>query len=302
MLPLMFFKSHLLIASIFLFIASDKLVSAAGEEELLPYYLTHMGVDDKHCFPDTNKSEVYVFEDGLWEDFSNDSRKKVQLEANEISYFWDHLIENFTKHIHNGTSQFMSDANLETQEKMLRLLAKENRTKRRLLSESLFGLIKKTPPHIKSSRTVLPSCNGDPHYLFLLVPEMKDKDYEEYRLFRRKLLEEQCKITKINCPDAKIILGIATESGNPSERSEDFLYLDTQDWNDEELEQVTKLKDEYEAIGLLGKYELFAGTVYEYPTDGKSIPKKAYKGKDRNKPCPCGSGSKVKNCCGKLVH
>jgi len=35
--------------------------------------------------------------------------------------------------------------------------------------------------------------------------------------------------------------------------------------------------------------------------DGPSKPKKAAAKVGRNEPCPCGSGKKYKNCCGKVV-
>lgn len=67
--------------------------------------------------------------------------------------------------------------------------------------------------------------------------------------------------------------------GTTDYTSEGFINLDAKEWPDEQQAEALDLKAEFESQGILGKQKM--------------------KGRDRNKPCPCGSGKKFKNCCGK---
>lgn len=66
------------------FIASDKLVSAAGEEELLAYYLQHTNAIGMHDFELEPNLTGIVIGEGLWERFENHPQRKAQIEANKI--------------------------------------------------------------------------------------------------------------------------------------------------------------------------------------------------------------------------
>ena len=67
--------------------------------------------------------------------------------------------------------------------------------------------------------------------------------------------------------------------GTTDYTSEGFINLDAKEWSDKQQAEALDLKAEFESQGILGKQKM--------------------KGRDRNKPCPCGSGKKFKNCCGK---
>ena len=82
---------------------------AAGEEELLAYYLTHLNAHGEYDFAFEDTANMLMFDQGLWHDFENSSERKSQIKANEISYVWDDIIERFTHHFLQGTSHFLSD-------------------------------------------------------------------------------------------------------------------------------------------------------------------------------------------------
>jgi hypothetical protein len=178
-----------------IFINSGKLVSAAGEEELLGYYLPRMNSAGEHDFIIEPNITGVVLGEGAWENFVNNPQRKAQIIANEISYAWDALIEKFFKHLFAGTSYFLSNENIAEQEKGFRFLARESRTRRRMLSEALIGLITKTPSNMRATRTVLPSHTGDPYYIFLVLPRSDSVKYEKYRKFREQLIYNYCLIS-----------------------------------------------------------------------------------------------------------
>ncbi len=74
------------------------------------------------------------------------------------------------------------------------------------------------------------------------------------------------------------------------------MYLDTADWNDDDIKKAKEIKNSLIQANLLKERNVKMAQVEEYPTINFDV---KMNGKNRNKPCPCGSGKKFKNCCGK---
>ena len=92
------------------FIQSGQLVWAAGEEDLLAYYLKDINSDGEHDFIIPGDYNALVIQEGLWADFLRNPRRRAQLEQNEVSYIWDMLIERFSKHILARTQYFTTSS------------------------------------------------------------------------------------------------------------------------------------------------------------------------------------------------
>lgn len=282
------------------FLSGDRKVLAAGEEELLSYYLKRMNEAGEHDFVFEGDYDGVFIDEGGWEEFQRNPQRLAQIAANEISYSWDALIEQFNHHILEDTQYFASPRGVENGEKAIRFLAGESRTRRRLLIHHIFDLIKKTTPdQLRAVRISKPDRPYTPFYVFLLL-RPSDASYEQYREVRGKLLEAYCMATKVIFPEALDIVGIATESGLDEFRSEDAMYLDAHDWTPELQEEAVKIRDE---LNLLKKTRFHEDKVSEYPdivsTRSQNVVLPAVmKGRDRNAPCPCGSGRKFKKCCG----
>lgn len=283
------------------YILSGKSLLAAGEEDLLAFYLKDMNSDEEHDFVIPQDINCLVVGEGFWEEFRNSPQRKAQFEANRISYAWDALIENFTHHIFAGTSHFLSHPSINEQERIFRFLAREPRTRRRMLAKGLLDFIRRTPKQLKASRTIFPSDEGDPYYVFMLLPYSEGDDYERYREVRREMLASHCMMTRLNFPEAKDIVGIATETARGEEGSEDFVYFDGSVWTDEDKKEAQRVQEELNKAGLIGKKHWHKTVEKEYPDVAPSLyqqNKSNIKGRDRNKSCPCGSGKKAKKCCG----
>lgn len=287
------------------FLTGKTTIISSGEEELLSLYLKDLNEDDEHDFifkEDISKlTAIFLDDEGSWVNFSKSPERKAQVEADKISYFWDWLIENFTKHFREGTSYYNNHEDIKNQEMMLRLLARENRTRRRFLSNAFWEFVDKTNPSLKGSRTIISQNEKDPYYIFLVVPETRETSYEKYREMRRELLHAHCIITKLSFPNAKDIIGIATESGRKGEGSEDLIYYDARIWTDKDRRNAERLKSDLIRAKLLNPQHRFEKTEYEYPQLNQPVEIRhttRLKGKHKNKPCICGSGKKAKKCCG----
>lgn len=261
---------------------------SAGEEELLAYYSKRMNECEEHDFIFPEKSDRVAITEGIWQEFQNNPQRVRQIEADKISYFWDTLIENFSKHALDGTQYIVSDGGFKDSEKVLRFLASASRFKRRLLANSFLDFVCKTDPNKMSVRYVKPTQKGDPHYVFLLLPLESNLQEREYRKRRQEVLTLVVHGTKFRFPEAEDIIGIATESGRHlnAAGSEDAIYMDARSIGKEDVAEVEKI---YKEVG-------FTDTVLVSDLNNKEYPE--IPPNPRNKPCFCGSDKKYKKCHG----
>lgn len=238
---------------------------ATGEEDLLAFYLTKLNEGNEHDFIIPPDIDAIMLDESHWEEFKWNPQRKAQLQANEISYLWDALIEAFNIHIVNDTQYYTSHPGVKSSEKIMRFLAREPRTRRRMLAASILELIEQAPVTSKACRVILPSREGDPYYVFLLLPKHLSKSDQEYREVRYKLLEAYCMVTKLEFSSALDIVGIATETGMSPYRSEDAMYLDARHWSPEAEREAKQLQAD---LGLLSEKIWFHSSTQEYPDIG----------------------------------
>jgi hypothetical protein len=269
---------------------------ATGEEELLAVYLRNLNDDKEHDFifqiePEEAVDSIFLPE-GHWEEFQNSPQRIAQLSEDRVSYAWDELIERFSYYAMQGEQHYVTPGGIKDTERILRFMAREPRWERRYLAKCILEMVYTTPATQRRVRVLSPRDAGDPYYVFLLLPTVHAKTDEEYRIVRRQHLADCCAVAKLEYPDAKDIVGIATESGpDHLNRSEDAIYFDAREWNTQMESDARMLR---EKLRILTKPKRIHEHVKEYPdvpVAGKKIKR------PRNKPCPCGSGKKYKHCC-----
>lgn len=245
---------------------SAKTIYSPGEEELLAYYLKCLNDNDEHDFvlPDTD-ADGYGFEEGSWLTYEADPQRQRQIAADNISYFWDLLIENFSYHAINNSQYYVSEGGYSDSERAIRILAQERRLSRRALAEGLQQMLLTTPRHQRRIR-VMPALRDQIYYVILLLPyndAYYKYNYDFYREFRRMMLEISVFVTRLMNPDAEHVVGIAMESGiEPTGSSEDLMYFDCSGWN-EEIEIQTR-KDQQQ-LGILLNPQAVEVNIKEYP-------------------------------------
>ena len=161
-----------------------------------------------------------------------------------------------------------------------------------MLSEGFFSFFLKTPNDHRGTRVILSERTPEIGYVLLLLPRFSDLPHDEYRSMRAQMLVDYCSIAKADHPEILHIIGIAHESNDFQDSSEEFLYLDATGWTEEDQKNALNLKQEFIKNNLLGETTAIR---FESCVQNFSV-----KGKDRNKPCPCGSGIKYKKCHGRL--
>jgi len=274
----------------------NKIIRATGEEQLLATYLRNLNQNDEHDFvfpiqSDKTYDLIYLPE-GHWQQFQAEPQRIAQLQQNRISYAWDSLIEKFSFYALRGEQYHVTGGGIQDTERVLRFMAREPRWKRRYLARSLLEMVRTTAADQRRLRVQKPTEEGEPYYVFLLLPILDWMTNEQYRTARETFLADCCAVVKLEYPDATDIVGIATEAGmNSKWRSEDAIYFDGRHWP-KEMESRAKLFQE--KFRVLRSAKLYEGEMVEYPdTTVAGVTVK----NPRNKPCPCGSGKKYKHCC-----
>ncbi len=280
------------------FLTGRRVVFAAGEEELLAVYLRGLNEAGEHDFIIEENLDGVAFEEGFWDAFVVSPERSAQIDADKISYFWDELIEKFSFHAMTGTQYLTSGQPLRDQEIMFRFLAREPRTRRRMLSKRFRDAIQKSTQLEKNCyvSVVEPSRTGDPFYVFLFLRRRPEFSEESNRNVRGNLLMNYCRVVKVIYPQAIHIIGIATEAGFPSIRSEDFVYLNASEWTPEDEAEAREIQRQFRLLQNITRHE---GREREYPVSPVQRPRK--KPLSRNAPCPCNSGKRYKRCCGKEI-
>ena len=243
------------------FLTGDMHIHAAGEEHLLAAYLGKLNEDGVHDFVIEGDFTAVSLGEGIWENFVNSPERKAQIAHDEISYLWDRLIEKFAHRLMTGTQYFGSGHPVQEQEVAFRFMAREPRTRRRMLAISLHEVLDKSrTAHFVSAR-LMPSEDGK-----------SDLTDDEYRNMRIHLLSDYCEVTKLVHPKAKDIIGIASEAGLPQRRSEDLIYLDARNWTEEDQERA---KEKQDSLGILKQVTTTqAAREYEYPVDHEGKPRR----------------------------
>jgi hypothetical protein len=226
------------------FLGRAHVVLDGGEWDLLAVYLR-----DGRTFP--NGADALFLTDGLWQQVVSDPAWQRRKAADEISYAWDHLVEEFAGHLRGGT--LLGDASSTQVEAGLRYMARERRFHRRLLGEGFVGFMRKAAAKQAQSRVV--SSPSGVVYVFIAVPRTVSTDT------RGALLSFYCAILRERHPDARAVVGVLTERPDGDWRHSFGLAVIDTPLTDE----LRALAEEGRGLGLLARQVEHGATIHEYP-------------------------------------
>lgn len=279
-------------------------IIAFGEEDMLARYLSitddkgvHNFIDKKNndfFNKDDKKHNLIIFEKDAWENINNNPQYLNKKKADEISYVWDYLLEKSIKHYMSGTQLYKNElTNMDEDMQMFTILSSFNRFERRNIAKSIITFAKNIGKGERGTRQMM--LNDNIILLIAIIPRYKT-DEKIFREKRRNLLENYIIASKIEHMSINKFIGLAIESIDSPNESEDFVYLDTSDWNDDDIKKAREIRNSLIQANLLKERNVKIVQAEEYPTINFDI---KMNGNNRNKPCPCGSGKKFKKCCGK---
>ena len=272
---------------------TSKYVCVTSERELLAQYLagiikgSNKTLEENLC----GNCDCICIQEGHWDSLVSSSEYAEWKKKLQVSYFWDGLLQKTFFYIENGLSERTNEPTIQNQSKVFCRLARENRVNRMALSDGFLSFLNGMPKGFRGTRVLWSEREPDICYVLLLLPKPEGATDKEYRDVRARMICEYCMIAKTDFPEVTQVVGVAHESSEEDGSSEDFVLLDASAWTDEEQEEALRLKKEYQEMGCLGERKYITKT---YMGQAQNV-----KGRDRNKPCPCGSGLKYKKCCGR---
>ncbi|WP_437226060.1 YecA family protein [Planctomicrobium sp. SH661] len=279
------------------YIQSNKLFLAQGEENLLAAYLSSVNDKGQHDIVLPTSDGKLQVEKNLWERTRQSPEYLRKRKANEDSYFWDRVIDDFADHVLAGTIIGEAEYTINTHEMILRVLARESRLDRRMLVLSLKDHILQADPTKICWRTVLSEHRQHTAFVFGLFPQDQLEE-EVYRKSRCKMMQAYCYVLGERNRKLRTIVGMATESHSNNGVSEDLVLFSCPEvWPDEMVQEARRLSQE---LGIHDRRKQTRQGVHsnEYPEPRMN---RAQVGRKvgRNELCPCGSGAKYKKCCGR---
>lgn len=298
------------------FARSGRLGIAYGEEDLLAYYSIRINDEGDHDFthPDEREwktGEMIGLDGSHYNGFITNPQYVAKKRADQISYLWDALIRNFTEHMLAGTSIAPEgfEYDLKKSELAVREMALQRRFERRSHGEAIMGALEEGKRRQLFQRAMIPreGSKGRPTGFFLLTATYDEKffepkgGYDAYRRYRSGLTELYAQGILLRYEYLKRVVGFAMEPpGSAHGSSEDILYAERGDWTEATKDEIRAacrkagiMRPDYNEIEYNGS---------EFPEVQRRPPrshaKPMMKGRDRNKPCFCGSGRKFKACHG----
>lgn len=233
-----------------------------GEEDLLAHYFLNFDKEkNKHFIGTSDKNiNALIIGEGEWKDFIEHDIYKNKKKADQVSYFWDELIQITCQNTLDGT--LLGDPTPLRGQSAIHEMAKEPRFQRRALSERMIQSIQnfpESPQRLMRNLSFMQSFYIEKGYVFLQLKVNGITDYEnEYRPKRKAMLEIACGAAKNKFNHLKKVIGIAMDAPKYSEsNSEDFLLMDCTEWTD-------NLKEQYERAN--EKLCFFKTGVPEYIT------------------------------------
>lgn len=269
-----------------------KHVLAPSENEILAHHVNGLMYGNESLLGELCQQDdtFIVFEEGQWDALIQSQEYFEWRTTMKRSYFLDALLKKTFYLIEHGQLEMTSSPTVDDQSRIFCQLARMDRRHRYAFSDGLISFFQEMPADFRGTRIIYEPDVPDVCYILFLLPKTAKISDEEYRERRRNMLQDYCRIVKTDFPRVLQVIGIAHESSDTEYSSEDFIYLDASIWSDEDQKEALRLKKEYQSKGLLRKQQYITKTYF-----GEAS---RMKGRDRNKPCPCGSGRKYKHCCG----
>ena len=278
-----------------------------GEENLLAHYFFNYDKTEQRYRIDIEQSgaDAIMVTPGIWSEFCNSKKYWARKDDNEVSYFWDDLIQQACQSALDGTLVQVEN-DIWRGNSAVYEMAKESRLGRRKISCGMIDAIQKFPENGTGifRRFILHrSSVSKTGYVFLQMKRDDSVDYETvYRPERQKLLIISCGVLRNHCNHLNKVIGIAIDAPKFSLRnSEDFVLMECVEWSDKDRKLF---ENEDELYDFPNPDEFFYIQAYDFPSKSiqKAFQETRLRKPGRNQPCPCGSGKKFKKCCGPYMR
>lgn len=287
-------------------VAKFDYLTYCGEEDLLGHYLLNYDdVSKRHCIGPKGREDIsgVMIGEGEWHSFVKTDLYRNTKKEDQISYFWDELIQRTCQNSVNGTLGGNSD--ILRGESAIFEMVKEPRFVRRSLADKMLTAVERFPDHagqFTRQVTFLPSFVLNVGYVLL---QLRTPDafraQPNYREKRQKLLEIACGAAKNKFSNLIKVIGIGIDAPKfaGGTNAEDFILMPCEPWTEEMRGHYEAENEPWSFFGT-PQLQQFKDRVTQFVLPPK-FPRASVRTTKigRNDPCPCGSGKKSKKCHGR---
>jgi hypothetical protein len=226
-------------------------VMLSSELDLLAMYLTQ-----GRKFPDGQN--MMVVGDDIWDGFVKRPEYSAKKKADEESYAWDQILGILCEDTLQGRMEFGADLN--EVERAIRVMARENRFGRRILSKGFNEFMEAASQ--KRIRSRMMRAPSGVVYVLLACPHVTD------RQFRKAELQTRCFVARGLNLEAQTVVGIATEQYVRGQGfSFDVVHLHIPEWT---AEQQHALEGMQRDLGYFVRPVRTEASEDEYPSGSTS--------------------------------
>lgn len=219
-----------------------------GESTLLALYMQNMDEETgEHKILPTGFTENEVLEkECLWKNIENNPQYSSKKILDKDSYLIDFLLNKSVCYEQIGT--LIGNLDVINGKNPIKEITKETRFQRRILAYSLLDMFNKYWSMEKQTRFVRFSMpeNDTKAYVFLINTFADDRNIEDARFDLRLMLKIACGSLKNVKPELVQIIGIAFIPDKILfSLCEDYILLDCENWNEEDIAYYDKLNENY---------------------------------------------------------
>jgi hypothetical protein len=225
--------------------AGQRVEGLDGEEHLLALYL-HNG----KRFPE---AELINIEGDLWSSLQRNPAYQRRLHEDRISYAWDNLIEYVAEYV--ATRRMVFSEDVAQNEAALRVMARESRFERRMLSQMLLEF--RAAAERRAVRARMVGSSSGVTYVFFNPPASFDRQARIGELFCR------CWVARDETASNETVLGVGINvQPAPEGYAVDLVLLDIADWTKEHQRNAHQMREE---LGFFKKPLFHTQHFDEYP-------------------------------------
>ncbi|USX21107.1 SEC-C domain-containing protein [Oxalobacteraceae bacterium OTU3REALA1] len=272
------------------------LVQILGEEDFLAYYMLNRTSDGYGNFSyaaSGDQASVLLIPEGQWNSFKKSLEYIVLSGMKNEGQLWLEILNRFSKSILTANVGEGKNFSIMSHERVMRILASENRASRSILAKALYVKYKSVEIDRRSARLVQSMCVPERLYVFLFVPHDESHvDYEDYRKERLDFMNAYGMVAMYRYPDQKEIVVIGVDTKGSKICSETIIAIDASvPLTSEERSQAQKIMLDGEILNSM------TGQLKTTKLNKNVHVAKRRGNIGRNQPCPCGSNKKNKHCC-----
>jgi hypothetical protein len=185
-------------------------------------------VRTKSAFPEAPGQPI-IISPGHWAELTAHPEFRDKKRADQVSYLWDTILQEFGNAVHRGEAPNPLNAPLERLETMGRRLASETRFRRRELSTALLTGQVNIKRGEARNRTCLSRRNPSVAYVFCFFPQTDESSYDQYRNVRRgySMLYGVHTLGRANKVSEAVV--VSTDMGHAEEVTFDFGLIRRED-------------------------------------------------------------------------